>query len=728
MNLLRRLSLAASIIRKGAGGLNASWFNRAGDPGDSEKLQQPYANSIWVRSAIRKVSNPISAVPCSLAADPLPEVWTQWLRHPAYGLTWEDFIEASVGWLKLSGEIFWLIPDDAAIPFPDRRAAPFELIVAAPSAMRHVPNAEGQIAGWVYTDAKSRQWNLDTDQVIHLKQWNPYHPHRGLGDLEAAMIVAEGDYYASRFKRNLMSNNGDTGPYIVAKSGIVDDAQREAIIAQLREKRNAQQRGDFRPMFLTGDIAVEESQIRTVDVAFTAARVEDRHAIAIAFGVPPSMFEVKAAYSIGSASDHLQLIMDTCIPLSRKLESGLETVARLLTGIEQQAYFDWDEHPVMQEVRKERMTSLDILWNKGMPLSVVSEYLSLDLPPFEGWDIGYLPFSVAPAGDVAQPEVNPQFAEPDEETEEPQDDGETLADLAQEMRRANASHSHSHSAHQCSFPTEQELATRSDASLWRKIVADRRATLKAYASKFTRALMEARGEVLAKLAAQPSTLSRQPSTRAGALDFLFDLDQFTNRLTASFGSVTADALRIAGQQVFDEVKVADPWKTPDANVIQFLGQRQNKIKHAGQTVFDRIKSEIEEGINAGDTRDEIAARVKRAFNEIDDKRAKMIAQTETSAAHGYGRHLAIRSAGIERKKWVSSNNQNVRTAHRLINGYVTHVNSAFPVVNPKTGEVDMIQHPGDQTGAPWNVINCHCVEVATEDPLTEQPGQAEPSA
>jgi uncharacterized protein with gpF-like domain len=103
----------------------------------------------------------------------------------------------------------------------------------------------------------------------------------------------------------------------------------------------------------------------------------------------------------------------------------------------------------------------------------------------------------------------------------------------------------------------------------------------------------------------------------------------------------------------------------------------------------------------------------------------MIAQTETAAAHGYGRHLAIQRAGIARKKWVTSQNQNVRAAHRYMNGYVTDVGSPFPVTNPKTGETDLIQHPGDPLGAAWNVINCHCVEVATEDALTENADQAE---
>ena len=104
------------------------------------------------------------------------------------------------------------------------------------------------------------------------------------------------------------------------------------------------------------------------------------------------------------------------MPEGDKICDGLVELARRLTGIEVEAFLDWDEHPVFQEVRKERLSSVDTLWTKGVPLGVVDEYLGLGLPDFPGKDVGYLPFGVAPVdgGQVpaVDPAVDPALGEP----------------------------------------------------------------------------------------------------------------------------------------------------------------------------------------------------------------------------------------------------------------------------------------------------------------------------
>ena len=56
--------------------------------------------------------------------------------------------------------------------------------------------------------------------------------------------------------------------------------------------------------------------------------------------------------------------------------------------------------------------------------------------------------------------------------------------------------------------------------------------------------------------------------------------------------------------------IEDPWKTPDRVVLDFLKKRENKIKGASEEIFDRIKNELDAGISAGDTRDELADRIR----------------------------------------------------------------------------------------------------------------------
>jgi phage portal protein BeeE len=705
--------------------------------GSPEQLREPYKKSAWVRSAIDKIAGPIAAIavdfyPAGGAysgsnqekrrkgstykvyrrgvrsiqrdADEALELpaMCRFLREPMKGLGYSDFVEATIGWLRMAGESFWILPGEATMAFPSEVDP--KVIVARPDRMRHVVDGD-ELLGWEFTDGRGKRISLLPEQVIQLKQWNPYDKWRGLGQFEAAILAAEADWLAGRFARNLMANNGDTGPYIVAKNGIPNDDQRKQIIADLRAKRAAQQRGRFQPIFLTGDITIEDPQIRTVDAAYVAGRIENRHEIYIALGVPPSMADVKAAYSIGSASDFYQLILNTCVPAGDKFCDGLARLAERFERQPVEAFLDWDEHPVLQEVRKERLQSVDVLWAKGMPVNLISDYLGLCLPRFAGDDVGYLPFSVSPVGaSEVEPASTPDLAEPD-----------AVAEAAKALRllkhpaKAAASKRVTHCCGCSLDDSDLELRDRDpkEVAQWKTLVARRLPFIKAYRTAFDKLMMEARRQMLSKMGQHKAV------GKAAAADFMFDIVDFKHKFEVAIRAVAMDAVKDAGNQAWKECGKDDPWKVPSHDTLQFLGDRTNKLSDVPDEVFDRIKSAIDDGIKSGDPMDQIADAVRAECNAISDKRGKTIAQTETSACYGFGRHAAMKAAGIQFKKWLTSGNSNVRESHRLMNGTVQELETPFVVVDPKTGDSDSIMHPGDADGAPWNVINCHCVEVAS---------------
>lgn len=703
-------------------GFPASWFPRGLDAFGGASLENPMEKSAWVLRAIKKVSGPIAAVECCFSANgqevELPNV-SALLKNPINdpSFSFSDLVEASVGWRKLKGECFWILGDDSLLPFKNAAGSLSKIIVARPDRMREVVES-GELIGWVYTSNRGAV-NLLPEQVIQSKNWNPYNQFRGLAEYLAAQTAAEADLLAGTFAKNLMANNGDTGPYIVAKSGVPSDAQREQIIADLKAKRAAQLRGDFRPMFLTGDITVTDPAIKSADASFIGQRISNRQEIAAAFGVPPSMFEVKATYSIGSASDYYQLISDTCLPESVKIAAMIEQLILRLTGLVVSVEFDWDDHPVMQEVRKERLGSVDVLWNKGMPLEKISDYLRLDLPEFPGWEKSYLPFSVSPASESSEAASDLAEADHVEPDVEPDSSSPVLAAIRslQNLRAAKSLPLETSNLKletcSCGCSPEDsaiELKGRpaAEIALWKSGMADRRATIKALESKFNRVLMRARAETLRKL----SALGSKSVVKSAADEVLFDLVQFAKELNLAFKPVLSDALKSAGTQVFNELNKPEVWSLPDPRALEFLATRENKITGASETIFEQIRGVIEDGLDAGTPMEQVIDAVKAEFNGISDKRAKMIAMTETSSAYGFGRHEAMKAAKVQWKKWLTSANQNVRPSHRAMNGQIVPIYEPFVVVSPK-GDVDSVMHPGDPSGAAWNVINCHCVEVAS---------------
>jgi SPP1 gp7 family putative phage head morphogenesis protein len=672
--------------------------------GGAVHLSRPMAQSVWVLAAINKVVQPITAVDLYFSdldeqeiEDPsLEAFWTApALNADGTRMDCTEFVESLCSWLLLKGEYFLILDESWSVPFPEvEQFGGFTpLIVARPDRMRHVMRA-GELAGWEYTDAANRKTELRTDQVVHRKLFNPYDPWRGLGPMEAAAIAAGADYASGVFAKNVAENNGDQGVFVIAKNGLPDDPQREQIIAQLREKRAAQQRGVFRPIFLTGDITVEDPKVKAVDAAFVAQRQEARREIAIAFGVPPSFFDPVASYSIGSASDRFVLIEETCKPLGKKVCAGVTAVAQRQMGIPLRAELDWDDHSVMQAVRRERLDSAVKLWNLGMPMKQVNDYLSLDMDPFPGWDVGYLPFSVAPANALEDPAASAEFSE--DVTPETEPD-EAIEEMVRTLKADPGE-------------TFQRARDPKQVAQWRTLMGKRRATIKAYQSRFNRELLKARGEVLSKLAKAKMLRALDPAHKAVAADFLFNLEGFKNGVLVSLRNVAKAGLQTAGEQLFAEVGKDDPFKYPDARALEFLAARDNRLSGVADDVYSQIKATLEEGINDGDSIATMESKLRAKFNDLGRDRARTIAMTETGAVYGAAREEAMKQAGIQYKQWLTSGNSNVRAAHAAANGQTVPVDEPFEV------DGESLMHPGDPNGSPGNVINCHCVSVAVANP------------
>lgn len=738
--MLSRLAGAAGVLLKGLGVDPAMWLRGADlnmTLGGAD-LVNPYANSVWVSRAIKKVAGPIAAVELEFTdgekeiEDPaLKAFW----EYPAVGLCLADFIEASVTWLKLKGESFWILDDAAIMPYPDLATkGPQKMIVARPDRMRHICGQDGELIGWEFTDKRGRRWPLLPEQVIQTKYLNPYNDYRGLSEYDAARIAAEGDFASGKFVRNLAQSNGDQGVIVAAKGGMPSDEQREQITQQLRMKRRMQQNGQFVPVFLTGDVSIEDPKIRAPDGDFWNGRLQSRHEIFLAFGVPPSMADKMESYSIGSASDWFILIFETCIPTGIKVAGAIDQANAKLFGAAGgdarapiKAEFDWDEHPVMQEVRRERLKLADGLWDKGMPMESINDYLSLGMKPFAGWEAGYLPFSVAPVSSGAPaPEKEPAFNEPDE-TGEPKETYQEMlralrgpAELPQNDPLQGLPKCFENCCNHARTKDEDEDEDEStkterpahEVKHWVSLMVKRMPTIRAFEAKINKSLFDARAEVLRNVAKHHNKGGWVE--KAGAVaDMLFDLGDFTAKLISSMRGVAIAGLQSAGEQLFEEVGKDDPFKMAPQEVLSFWSERQNKLSNLPQEIFDRTRDTLQEGVDNGDTIAELSARVRAEFNDMSEKRATTIAMTETAAAYGTGRHKAMRLAGIAHKKWLTSGNVNVRAAHRLMNGISITIDEAFTVLNPKTGETDSIMHPGDPDGEPWNVINCHCVELAS---------------
>ena len=687
----------------------------SGEATGAAALTRPYEQSVWVSAAIGFVAQPIQAVPRVFSRD--RRGGDQVIEDPALTAFWErpaktkggtmaraDLIEATVAWLCLAGEAFWVL-DDTWLMRGMKRKSP--LILARPCDMRAVVDGDQQLAGWQFTAGRGQRVDLIPEQVVHLKYFNPYDEIRGLAKWEAAKIAADSDYAAGVFARNLMANNGDRGPYVIGKDGGASDEQVKQITAMLRQKRELSRRGDFRPVFLTGDIEVKEPGLSAVDTAYISQRVENRHEIYAAFGVPMSFAEVMSSYSIGSASDRFRLIEDTCQPTGAKIADGVEQVSALLTGYPLFAEFDWDEHSTMQAVRAERVESAVKLVDRGMPWQLASEYLRLKLPRFKGDEVGRVPFNLTEIGGDDEG-TNRGDAE-DAEVVAEDDAADPLEELEKILRTAPVT------AAAAPCCAEHAKAGEKANPVWARIHKRRQAWEKMYLQKMRRLLSDARGETLRKLA-EAIEREEQMKIEGRALDFLsilFDLGDWLPKWVKALGDTGRNALDAAGLELWTEElgHKDDPLTMPAVQVETAIRIRENRLRGAGTNVWERVRKDLEKAVADGTPNSELARAVKASFKGIEEGRAMAIAQTETTAVYEAGREMVFREAGVQWTQWLHSGlSDHARRTHQAAHEQIREMGMPFDI-----GGVPM-KHPGDPEAPADEVINCRCVRIAVAGP------------
>jgi len=692
LHALTAAPAASGVVQRGSIAPFDKLFFTDGVVGD--QLKESYANSVWVQRAIKFVAGPISAVPlCFYEGDTeveSPELHAFWQR-PAVGLTFSEFVTASVGWLKLKGEVFYLLGDDALVPFPEQQRQWSPLIVARPDAMDHVVQ-NGELVGWRYRDAQGKQHPLLPDQVIHVRAWNPYDAWRGLGELEAAYIAADADYLAGKFERNLMRNNGDRGPIVSATNGVTDE-QRDAIVAALRQKAYSTAAGNFRPLFLTNDVKVQDPQVLAPDANFVASRLHKRHEIMLAFGVPPSMADVVASYSVGSASDRFRLIEDTCMPASAQLADAIGRVASRQTGRSLVAEFDWDEHTVMQQVRAERLASAKDLFDRGWAWQEINDYLRLGAKPFRGWERRYLPFSLQEVGSAPAAPVQPPGTPAAMDTSDGED-SPVVDELAKLFASRNAHGGLQPPPHVCAAADEYAASIEGAVR-----------TMKARARKF---FFEQRARVLRELDKRKSAIGNGQSTIAKALgDDIFNQEFENQAIRSSFQPVLLKQFEFGGVQLWQEYGLGD-FVLPPKAATDYLAKAGTRWEEINGLTHTNLRETLIDGLNNGESFDQLADRVRAVFDAGQDIRADTIALTETNTAINAGRHESLMESPLELKVWMSANLENSRPEHQDAGErYAQGIPKDQPFVLANGAK---LMFPGDSSlgAGPGDTINCKC--------------------
>lgn len=710
------------------------------DNSQGAKLQNPYAQSAWVYTAVSILAQTVAQIPFRISrigggkakrvrslrgsaepghrqlcrralgqdildAGPAVDLFNS--PHPT--MDSQLFWEMIVTWFALRGE-FFVVPLDAA-------DNPVDLAERHPRVARLLPLDTGmfwhlvkgyQLEAWRYTGSPLLSplpsEVLLPSEVIHSRQPNPYLYWRGLSPLAVAAVAAQTDFAGAKFQQGLWVNNADTG-VIVTTDQQATPEQQAAILAALRERKRKAGTAD-RPLFLWGGAKVEKPTLSMMDMQFLETRKNLRQEIFGIFKVPESLAGFTSDLNDGGAGGSLDaakmsFIESSIGSLCARLEKSMGKVVATF-GDDLVGWFDIDSLPIMQAARRTRWDTAGKMFNLGVPLNDINENLDLGLPEYGWGKTGYLPFSLQVAG--ATEELPGENGD---------DEGDVVPDADDETKGTPFSRMASLLSAIRTPQTSQRSPQVDVVALWKSHIHARRATVNLFSSKVGKVLAKARAKTLAKL---DEVHLEKSAGRLGEIkslvDIIFDPHGTGAALYAELSAPLQTALQTAGDQLRSEIGQDDPWKYPPKKATEYIAARKQPIMGVGGTVRSQLNTSLEAGLQDGETHLQLADRVKAVFNNLSSSEAKRVAMTEVNMAYNTARHEAMDEAGIEYKSWLSSHGPNVRTAHALAEEQ--YIDAPIPLAEPFEVGGDKLMFPGDDSlGAGLdNIINCQCVQLA----------------
>lgn len=141
----------------------------------------------------------------------------------------------------------------------------------------------------------------------------------------------------------------------------------------------------------------------------------------------------------------------------------------------------------------------------------------------------------------------------------------------------------------------------------------------------------------------------------------------------------------------------------NARVANWLANRGSTlIKGLNDTTQKYLEDALLDGATTSKTAREIIDAVDDLFAEMADARTSTVGTTEATAITGFGSQAAGEQGGFERKEWLTSQDQVVRSTHAAMDGQRVGMREAF--VSPSGASAE---HPG-AFGDPAEDINCRC--------------------
>lgn len=626
---------------------------------------------------------------------------------PAPTLSARKLLRWTVAQQVVTGRRAWEI--ETADGKPDGRPTAFWPLVAA--NLQAEPSDGGVDWFKVFKYGRAdRPKKLQPGQVFY--GWDP----SGLDfrQAESALQSARFDLSlaiaADRYSVAFLRNNA-TPATIVTTAAFPTQAKREAFRQQwggeyqgvdnagrtLFNEMDSDEDGGYPPA--ADSIAITRLGLSQRDAELAATRKTALAEVAMAIGVPWSKLDASGRTFDNAEVEDRTYWEQTILPLLLDLEDDINMQIAPRLG-DEIAWFDLDE------VRVLRQRTKPVTQSVGAPAMVQAQLMTIDearadygLPPLpDGKGARLMTPEEIQALKAGGTEISLRAPEPAEQRTVEDDVDELPPPVVVEQRA----------------PAVDDEERR--ARIWRNNDATVRGLESRWERAFRRFFDRQETSTVNRLEGKRGRQAIAGEGRAPA-DEVFDRafwEAETVELAVDLYESVVDAAFTRIATVFGVAfDLADPFAD------QFIRARANQL--AGQvttTTYEAIQAALAEGIGAGESIPDLAARVRHVFDVADRARATTIARTEVVSAYNGSAHMTatqLPSDVVGGQEWIATRDGRTRPAHAAADGQVVAMDATFDI------DGEALSYPGDPAGSADNTVQCRCtVAFLTPDEMGER--------
>lgn len=214
------------------------------------------------------------------------------LKAPNESMTGGQLFEGTEWWRLIHGNAYWLLDE------LDSRGRPKNIYLLDPRRVKVAVDGKRGVIGYIFDAYDGNPIRLQPDEVIHFKQFNPFHPIYGLGTLQAGALHFDTALSREKYENGFFKRGAKPGAVLKVPETL-SKAEFERIKREWR-KMYENEKNSHRTAILEGGFDFQPISFDFQQMDKVAGDKFSRDKTLAMFNVPPSA--VQAYDNVNRAS------------------------------------------------------------------------------------------------------------------------------------------------------------------------------------------------------------------------------------------------------------------------------------------------------------------------------------------------------------------------------------------------------------------------------------------